>query len=767
MTTDQRGPSVTERANVLFRWRSLRSGAGISRSELPTDDSLWIIAGASTASADQIVGLRCPDPAVARWAEEMSTALAEAFPSTSEGFTGTEPTIENAWAAERRAALYAWREAMLAQGHQDSDLPPVEDLERIASSTARSEREIGNLPFRQSRALVRRHAASIAQALERAPATADPDRSGAPARSSATDPTVSRGGSGFSTGVPTPARGTVGDTNGTNGAHGESAPAESFGESGFAPFNQAGISRAPAPIGVSQDAAGTLRYTWEAPKVGGVVLTRLVYRDDTFPRSPERGRIIAVTSGSHALDSAPVTGACRYVEAWVHVGATEEEAKSTQPFLHARTALVAPVQDCVIKADGQDVIGAWTPVHSSVLRVEVHRVPIAQAHEEWAVGEPVCPDEGNVDGFTDVSCPPGEYEYRVGVWAMVDGNEKCSPLATVAVTVSGSLAPVEDLLAQPVPGRDDAVSLSWTAPAWGEVRIYRTPRPARAGSDDTDLDITALPGAGLKEEDWCRAPIRANGTGRRIPSLGIGDDAAWLVFTPVTIGGSKARIGRHVTFTRTGSLQDVEIVERVDFQLLTFGWPAEAERVEVYVTKPGTPLPQPPGAPVAVMTQEQHRRLGGILLERGKLNRNGCAVHVLPAYTFEYKQRFGQPVTVNYPGLVVLGYQLAIETQQGLLGKVRRTRTRRLEVRSTDDLVDVRAVLVHNDRQLPLSEQDGTVLLQLPSVSLTAGQPAVLGQVEPPEFGWIRLFVLPRPGDAARPLALLDPVPAQLRCTRE
>jgi hypothetical protein len=741
----QNGASVTQRATELFRWRQEKLGAGVEAAQVPSDDALWIIAGSGSIDEAQIVDLELPDRSIVMsWAQELVVVLRGAFPDAAAATKSPPPPAAPA-GSRRRDALTAWRARMLAGGTSEDDLPPMADLQRIAESPARSPREIGGLPLRRI-LLVRSHAKAIAEALAAAEGAVGSTAGGA-------DSASVHAGSRSQTPPEAAQQAELPTTPHTLAAD------------GFVQFQPTGLSRDPVPVTVAVNHDGSLRYSWMPPRVEGVALTRVVYRDDTFPRSPDRGRPLQLSGVAEAIDDLPLTGPCRYVEVWVHVGSDEESAHRTQPFLHARTSMVAPVRNCSITPDGADVTGSWDQVHRNALRVEVHRIPLADLDQRWDGGQEVCGELPNADGFTDVGCPPGEYEYQIGVWAIVEGNEKCSPLVCTPVTVTGALQPVLDLVAEPLPGRDNAVSLTWTAPSWGEVRIYRTAQPARPGSEDAEMDVTALPLSGLNEEDWPRVSIRAEGTRRRISSLAVGDGAEWVVFTPVTIGGSRARIGRNSTHTRTGALDGLRIVERVDFQILTFGWPAEAERVEVYVTKCGSSLPDPPGEPIAVLTADQHHRRGGVNLERGRLNRHGCAVHVVPAYTYAGRQRFGMPVTVEYPGLMIAGYQLRPEMPAGLLGRMRRSRTLRLEVQCTDDLSDVRVVLVHGPTDLPLSEKDGIVVAQRPHVVLAAGQPTPLVSFEPPTSGWLRVFVVPSPGQDVRRLAVIDPPPSQLRCT--
>ena len=139
---------------------------------------------------------------------------------------------------------------------------------------------------------------------------------------------------------------------------------------------------------------------------------------------------------------------------------------------------------------------------------------------------------------------------------------------------------------------------------------------------------------------------------------------------------------------------------------------------------------------------------------------------VSTAYT-KGKPRYAEPVTVEYPGLVRVDYQVQpVQVPGRKRGETTVSTQRAVLVRSSATSpsgVGIRVALVHNPHRLPLHMGDGEELATR-MIGFTKGQPVDFGQVElGGRTGYVRLFVDVPPG-LPQALAVLDPPLATLRC---
>jgi hypothetical protein len=213
----------------------------------------------------------------------------------------------------------------------------------------------------------------------------------------------------------------------------------------------------------------------------------------------------------------------------------------------------------------------------------------------------------------------------------------------------------------------------------------------------------------------------------------------------------------------------VRLVERVDEQFLTFAWPEGVAIVKIYQGQSGIPLVDPENEfPIYELSQEDYERYGGAHL-RNPLPAGGCAVHVVATSYTKGEARYSEPVTVQYPGLVRVYYDVQPIQFQGKRSKQRNalpqnTSLRRIVVRSSITGNGVRVALVHNAHRLPLHLQDGQEL-ESRMMNLLAGTEMVFHEQYDlgGRRGFVRLFV-DVPAGMTQALAVLDPPVARLRC---
>ncbi|NLT31437.1 MAG: hypothetical protein GXX86_13485 [Propionibacterium sp.] len=501
------------------------------------------------------------------------------------------------------------------------------------------------------------------------------------------------------------------------------------------------------------------------------VVYRLVASDDMTPYSPDVAQVVAVTTRLGANDVRPPTGPVRRYQVWVNDGPTREEAWANQPRLHAHTAVVAKPSAVDIREDEGRVIGQWG-VAPGVRAVRVFRVPAERAH--GGTGDPqyrILANETNLGGFVDDGAEPGRhYVYQLFVEADVDGALQLSLPTIVPLTTRAVLEPVTDLVCTLEEGEDGAkFDLQWSPPPIGRVVIYRTTLGPLPGADAETVVAEALPQMRLPADDRLAHPITVTGDGSAT-MLDVPWPRDWVrtYFTPVTLHGDQARVGRTIPQVRTRSVRDAKIFERVTQQVLTMPWPEGAATVQVFMSPPGEPAELAiAGTPFAEISAAAYQRFGGLHFNQ-LLDATGCDLHLVPLSFAAGEKIVGRSTTVRYPGLMRLYYGCE-QLGNGLL---------MVRVRGEfDNPTAPPFVLVHNPTRLPLDVNDGrTVQVRAevagPNGPLMArfapaglssqwstGWVAEVGSLGP---GYLRVFADVRVDDL-KSVAVLDPPMEYLR----
>jgi hypothetical protein len=506
----------------------------------------------------------------------------------------------------------------------------------------------------------------------------------------------------------------------------------------------------------------------------GVTLYRVVSDDDHVPYSPNASEVIGITAETTYTDARPFHSAVRHYQVWVNRGSSMAEAMLEQPTLHAGVPVVAKPGGVDIREDEGRVVGHWM-LFGEARRVQIFRVPAERA---GVVGNPayrICADEDNLNGFVDDGAEPGRrYLYQLLVEAEVEGNAQLSLPTVVPVTTSARLVAVPDLVCERHE-RDGSprFDLEWTAPHQGRVVIYRTAAPPLAGADADTVDESALPRMNLRPETRLNYPsdiVEGRASVRDVPWP---RDWHRTYFTPVTLFGGQARVGRTASAVHVGAPGDPRVVERVSEQVLTMEWPDGADTVKVYAAARRGSADEAiaTGSAVAEISREKYERLGGLHFPT-PLDPHGCSLHLLPMAFSRGEAVHGRPVSLDYPGLLRMHYTL--EVRRGARGRGPVL----LWIRVQSDRPNPTAppfVIVHHPHRLPLDVGDGQVLLVQPNTG-PPGQPMhrFYPQLTPAwsepgwitdvtgRAGWVRVFIdhQSRPGQGT--VALLDPPVTQL-----
>jgi hypothetical protein len=516
--------------------------------------------------------------------------------------------------------------------------------------------------------------------------------------------------------------------------------------------------------------------TWPPPDPSdAVVLYRVVSADGTYaPSDPQTADVLVVTSAPRCVDARPFRAPVRHVQVWQHSGPTREAAAAAEPALHAEVMLISQVTDAYVGEDGRSIVGQWK-VPPGVRSVEVLRVPVEQARRDGHSSSDfrLTPMRPFVNGFVDDGAERGhDYVYELSIEVELEGSRLRSDPVKVEVSVSAVLAPLRDLRRVDRPDDPSVFDLHWTAEGGGEVRIYRTPVAPEAGVEQQPVPESALARAKLDERYLVRRPIEP-GPGGEWAMLGVSWPDGWTsaYLTPVTVLNGTAAVGPSLLVLRLQPIRHARIVERTHSQVLTFAWPDGADTVLAFVGGPGQDaVGAQRGEPVEI-TRDQYTRYGGMYFQR-PLAPKGCSVHLVPVAYNEGRRQHGAAVSLAYPGLTRLRYQVRIERDRAQMPSALTLRI----LSEFDHPGFVYFVLVLNGDRLPLHEKDGIPLPVKPfgdpgatggtpqfrpsSLPRDPGQAVWTAQLDG-RVGYVRLFVCVAP-DRPSLVALLDPDVRQL-----
>jgi hypothetical protein len=536
-----------------------------------------------------------------------------------------------------------------------------------------------------------------------------------------------------------------------------------------------------------EDRPGALELTWPPyppPGVGAetVVIYRVISEEDSPPYSPDRAHLVAATSGTSATDERPPDAAVRHYQVWVNSGPTPRQALASQPTKHAEAVLVTPVRDFSIREDNGQVIGRWN-VPSAVSEVFIYRVPAEEAGREGPQHR-ILTGSDNRGGFVDTEALRAQrYSYRVRCAATVDGVMRLSEATEATVAVSAVLAPVSDLSmgAHSVDG--SVFELTWTPPPAGNVVIYRGQTGPSAGGDSADLPEAALDQIGLGPELLLTQPVsqRQDEQGRpQAVMSGVSWPGSWsrAYFTPVTLLGGRALLGKTLSSVRTGVIGDVDLAEYCNKQALTFDWPAGAAAVVVHLAPKGYDPRNGLTGKSFEISLEEYEKYGGMQFSKQELPATGCSLHLVPVAFSAGRRVVGAIRSIEYAGLLRLQYAVRIGRDADGW-PIHAT----IALRSQYDLPGSPAfVLINNQQRIPLSMHDGHAVDAAPvnehgqiigemskelrwSALTTRGAGEMWAVNLRGLHGWIRLFVNTPSPARLRTIALLDPPVENLRLT--
>ncbi|MBO0680007.1 hypothetical protein JRC04_21270 [Mycolicibacterium sp. S2-37] len=569
----------------------------------------------------------------------------------------------------------------------------------------------------------------------------------------------------------------------------ELAPVPAPDGEGFAPYGAAAPTAPTHSVTLHRRRdTGALEVRWPPVEESAspVVLYRLVSAEDSAPTTPDQADLVAVTTATSAVDDRAPVAAVRHFQVWINDGASHAEALAAQPALHAAGVLISRVGDLTLREDSGRVIGQYS-VAPGVSAVYVYRIPAHEAHRDGPQYQ-VLAGQDNLSGFVDVDVERGRrYVYRVRCAAPVDGVLRLSEPVSGEVEVSAVLAPVTDLTITGSSADGTVLDLAWTTPPGGRVVVFRSQTGPTAGTEGAELPEDALDQVGLTPELLLAQPVSnhrdEDGKIRTaMPAVAWPDRWSRAYFTPVTLIGGQAMLGKTFATVRTGVIRDIELAEYCNKQVLTFDWPDGAASVVVFLAPKGHDPRDGLGhgewaGQSYEITLEEYERYGGLQLS-GQLPVHGCSLHLAPVAFTGGKRVMGAIASVEYQGLLRLQYAVRVGRDPD-----GRPFSATIAVRSEYDLPGSPPfVLVNNPHRIPLSLHDGEPvdvaplneqgqLAAPPSKELRWSQLTTTGGSElwaanvRNRQGWIRLFVNTPAPESLRLIALLDPAVDNLRLT--
>lgn len=516
-----------------------------------------------------------------------------------------------------------------------------------------------------------------------------------------------------------------------------------------------------------------LHLSWPEATGPGITVYRLVIGDGERPLNPQFGATAAITVTGSAVVEFVTRSVVAFLQVWSYAAPTLEEAVEAQPDLVAEAVVVRPITNVVLHADPGQVRAEWeAPDGASCVRLyrfKGHRAPTH--HRET---DRILEADDNLGGFFDFDATGAPvFVYRAVVEANIAGSTQLSEPVDVTVEVPADLSPVVDLACEvtsfPARGHAGQVTLTYTAPEAGQVRVYRIHSQLPGGLAGRPFRFDALPEAQFSESRRVVNPVHKGEDGRvAMKAVRWTADESVTYFVPVTILGHDAMVGSPVRLIGMGAPGDPRLRERVHEQVVTFEWPSGATEVSVHLAAVGDQSAEiTAGAAFAQIDATDYERRGGWRLQ---LPNSG---HDLDLVLTGVKGNHRGPSSrITFSPLVVMEYQLSAVRAMGLFGKPKIV----FSAWVTHGRFKAGCpplVLVYRPDRLPLTPRDGHLLPVVPDGSANVPPAAEARQAAaatspaeamkfraeiPGGHGYLRVFISASvPLAMRRRIALIDP----------
>ncbi|MFY9262418.1 MAG: hypothetical protein WBH82_01380 [Arcanobacterium sp.] len=397
------------------------------------------------------------------------------------------------------------------------------------------------------------------------------------------------------------------------------------------------------------------------------------------------------------LDLWSVTGDLPFVNSvavWRYTDNGEKYIDS-RPQLHARGSFVIPPFDISSRVDDRQVSVGWRHLAGDgktlVFRFEGQRAfkratrhgseQLVIAHRDKLI------HTTSLNSFEDTSIEPGKIYYYalVNTVSVFDedeyGNEierqVYSQATPVEVAVEADLQPVALTAYSKTDDAGDYVEITFpVVPGSTSVYTHTAPAPLELAELSTRYGAFPLEDAEHIINSWLAANpdktnpfdernrihnaiVEENGinTIRRAPWL---PDVSRMYLTPLSTSNGQVIFGPSVVVLRVGHVQDLRLHQRLTWQQVSFIWPEEANRVELFVRAAGEYFDAAGEQPSYEVRKEAYETEGGFRI-RLDVTRD-WDIYVRGVTNYRGKNLYGAFAKTTVPGLYPFSYSLTLET---------------------------------------------------------------------------------------------------------
>jgi hypothetical protein len=418
-----------------------------------------------------------------------------------------------------------------------------------------------------------------------------------------------------------------------------------------------------------QDGSKQLRWSGVPGGDGLVHIDRLVAADGREePWVPEKAGHLLKTSNvagveqAHAEDGVEYANVRRFYVVFRNSGATLGEAAAAMPVKVARGVGLGALTDFRLFASDGQIKGTWKAPRGTQA-VLVSRVPAAEA--AYSGGKDLDGNPFGANGFVDPRPLAGvPMVYRAKIVHVEEGAELASETAQEEITAPAPKFVIEDLEAATQQGAPDGptlLDLAWSAPPNAEAyssRIYLLPHTPSGMAEGDAVPTESLGDFGLEDNSWLFGhQAFPDGAKMRMTGVPWPANMERVCLVPVTIAGDQAWVGKWVMpRAPVRPITGARLRERVNRQVVSFEWPAGADRVEAYISAPDVLDPRiGQRYPNASIGQADYRDLGGfeVPVHAGGAH-SQWVIHLSPVMDNPVQR--GEPYAITYTAPLFLRY---------------------------------------------------------------------------------------------------------------
>jgi GTPase SAR1 family protein len=418
---------------------------------------------------------------------------------------------------------------------------------------------------------------------------------------------------------------------------------------------------------VIEDASEGLKVSWKLNTKSGLVFL-LAEGNSEEIRTPEQAERSIVTSGTSAI----VQAGYRTFSLFGF------DAPNTKGRLVARGRVLTDVTSIEAESYEDQIRLMWTGGDSAA-GVALYRSKPNKPLPENPPASLRIKIPRTAKSFIDTDIEPGqEFEYRVVVeWEGPNGQLVSTQGKRIPVVVKGSVPRVKGFSVTRSDDTAQTVDIEFDAPERGAVRVFQVlghPRAELLRAKVSSTEFLADRFMDPEIREWLGTEVidpqkSSDGKVRiqRAPMLSGGLDAR----TYIAVGtlGKTALISGISVIQQVGSIDEAEMIDRLDYQLLRVALPAGAQSLEVWLKVQSASqdvssadLGKPDRT---VQIEHEYRRFGGVLFANGVpglpglkvLQPDPLTIYIRGISTFEGVAHAGPLFRVNYPGRVAVHFR--------------------------------------------------------------------------------------------------------------